>query len=198
LPALLRDAALEAHSFVQAPLALAACSARSALSLAAQGLVNVRRDHHLVGPVSLYLLAVAESGERKTTCDTIFSCALRQWERDRMIAMAPDLAAHEAAVAAFEAKKAGILDAIKHKRRRSQDSAHEEGALNALAREAPQPLAVPRCGSCKAQGLPAAARAARIWRAAWPTSGSAHQACSSGSLNGYSPRATARRVHFTG
>ena len=73
MPALLRDAVLEAQSFVQAPLALAACSA---LSLAAQGLVNVRRDHHLVGPVSLYLLAVADSGERKTTCDTIFSGAL--------------------------------------------------------------------------------------------------------------------------
>ena len=40
-------------------MALVACSALSALSLAAQGLANVRRDHQLVGPVSLYLLAVA-------------------------------------------------------------------------------------------------------------------------------------------
>ena len=35
-------------------MALVACSALSALSLAARGLVNVRRDHHLVGPISLY------------------------------------------------------------------------------------------------------------------------------------------------
>ena len=34
----------------------------------------------MVGPVSLYLLAVADSGERKTTCDGIFSPALRKWE----------------------------------------------------------------------------------------------------------------------
>lgn len=144
LPPLLRDAVREAQAFVQAPVALVACSALAALSLAAQGLVNVRRDHQLVGPVSLYLLAVADSGERKTTCDTIFSPALRDWENGRVLVMAPDLAARDAALAAFEAKKAGILDAIKHKRRRSQDTAKEEGELDALAREAPPSIAVPR------------------------------------------------------
>ncbi len=144
LPPLLRDAVLEAQSFVQAPVALVACSALAALSLAGQGLVNVRRDHQLIGPVSLYVLAVAESGERKTTCDTIFGAALREWERDRRTAIAPDLAAREAAIAAFEAKKAGILDAIKHKRRRAQDTAKEEASLDALIREAPLPVPVPR------------------------------------------------------
>ncbi|MCC6472180.1 MAG: hypothetical protein IT514_00400 [Burkholderiales bacterium] len=48
------------------------------------------------------------------------------------MAVALDLAAREAALAAFEAKKAGILDAIKHKRRRSQDTAKEEGELDVL------------------------------------------------------------------
>ena len=69
LPGILRDAARQAQAFVQAPMALVACSALSTLSLAAQGLANVRRDHQLVGPISLYLLAVADSGERKTTSD---------------------------------------------------------------------------------------------------------------------------------
>ena len=107
----------------QAPTALVVSSALAALSVAVQGLVNVRRDHQLVGPVSPYLVAVADSGERKTTCDTIFSPALRDWERGRLMVIAPDLAARDAA---FEAKKAGILDAIKHKLRRSQDTAKEE------------------------------------------------------------------------
>jgi hypothetical protein len=80
---------VEAQSFVQSPVALVACSALSALSVAAQGLTNVRRDHQLVGPVSLYILAVAESGERKSTCDRIFSASLRAWERDQAAACAP-------------------------------------------------------------------------------------------------------------
>jgi putative DNA primase/helicase len=60
------------------------------------------------------------------------------------MAMAPDLTARDAALAAFEAKKASILDAIKRKRRRSQDTAKEKGELNRLAREAPPSIAVPR------------------------------------------------------
>ena len=116
LPPLLRDAVLEAQAFVQSPAALVACSALSALSLAAQGLANVRRDHQLVGPVSLYLLAVAESGERKTTCDRILGAPLRAWERDRAAACAPVLAAREAAIASTEAKRTGLLEAIKRKR----------------------------------------------------------------------------------
>ena len=40
LPRILRDAVREAQAFVQAPMALVACSALSALSLAAQGLAD--------------------------------------------------------------------------------------------------------------------------------------------------------------
>jgi len=144
LPPLLRDAIVEAQAFVQSPAALVACSALSALSLAAQGLANVRRDHQLVGPVSLYLLAVAESGERKTTCDRIFGAALRNWERDRAAACAPGVATHEAAVASAEAKRAGLLEAIKRKRRDMQETTEEDAALEELAIHAPVPVAVPR------------------------------------------------------
>ncbi len=144
LPSLLREAVEETQAFVQAPMALVACSALAALSVAAQGLVNVRRDHQLVGPVSLYLLAVAESGERKTSCDRIFGQALRDWERERVSALAPELAAHEAAAGAFEAKRAGLLEAIKRKRRDAEDTAADEAAIDELIAHAPQPVPVPR------------------------------------------------------
>lgn len=144
LPPLLRKAVVEAQSFVQSPAALVACSALSALSLAAQGLANVRRDHQLVGPLSLYILAVAESGERKSTCDRIFGAALRDWERDQATACAPGIAAHESAVAAAEAKRAGLLDAIKRNRRDMRATTDEEAALQELASQASTPVKVPR------------------------------------------------------
>ncbi len=167
LPPMLRDAVREAQAFVQAPMALVACSALAALSVAAQGLVNVRRDRHLIGPVSLYLLAVADSGERKTTCDSIFSPALRKWESGQLTQMASELASQEAALAAFDAKKAGVLDAIKTKRRRSQDTAKEEDELDALAHEAPQPVIVPRL--LYADATPEAL--AHALATGWPTAG---------------------------
>lgn len=144
LPGVLGDAVRQAQMFVQAPMALVACSALSTLSVAVQGLVNVRRDHHLVGPVSLYLLALADSGERKTTCDAIFGAGLRLWESERRQDLGHDIKKSEAALATFEAKKSGLLDAIKLKRRRSLDSTKEELSLEALLLEAPLPLAIPR------------------------------------------------------
>jgi putative DNA primase/helicase len=144
LPPLLHDAVLEAQAFIQAPAALVACSALSTLSVAAQGLVNVRRDEQLVGPVSLYLLAVAESGERKTTCDRILGAALRDWERDQALAAAPEQTAHASAAAVFEAKRTGLLEAIRRKRRDAQDTAEDEAALEELARHTPQEAPVPR------------------------------------------------------
>ncbi len=167
LPPMLRDAVREAQAFVQAPMALVVCSALAVLSVAAQGLVNVRRDRQLVGPVSLYLLAVADSGERKNTCDGIFSPALRKWESGQLAQMASELASQEVALAAFEAKKAGVLDAIKTKRRRSQDTAKEEGELDALAREAPQTVIVPRL--LYADATPEAL--AHALATGWPTAG---------------------------
>jgi putative DNA primase/helicase len=144
LPPLLREAVLEVQAFVQAPTALVACSALSTLSVAAQGLVNVRRDAQLVGPVSLYVLAVAESGERKTTCDRILGAALREWERDRSRAAAPEQAAHASAIAVLQAKRDGLLEAIRRKRRDGHDTAEDEAALNELAHNTPQATPVPR------------------------------------------------------
>ena len=144
LPPLLRDAVIEAQAFVQAPAALVACSALSALSIATQGIVNVRRDPQLWGPVSLYLLSVAESGERKTTCDRIFGAALRDWERDRALACAAELSEYETATASYEAKKAGLLESIKRKRRDAQDTAEDDRALVDLRAMAPTPVSVPR------------------------------------------------------
>jgi putative DNA primase/helicase len=83
------------------------------------------------------------------------------------MAIAPDLAARDAALAAFEAKKAGILDAIKHKRRHSQDTAKEESELDALAREAPPSIAVPRL--LFADATPEAL--AHALATGWPTGG---------------------------
>ena len=144
LPGILGDAVRQARTFVQAPMALVACSALSTLSVAVQGLINVRRDHHLVGPVSLYLLALADSGERKTSCDAIFGAALRRWESERRLTLSPEIKRSEAVIATFEAKKSGLLDAIKLKRRRSLESTKEESSLEALLQEAPLPLPVPR------------------------------------------------------
>ncbi|MBV8094853.1 MAG: DUF3987 domain-containing protein [Acetobacteraceae bacterium] len=48
---------------------MVAASALSAASLAAQGHADVARDSALVGPIGIYVISVAHSGERKTAVD---------------------------------------------------------------------------------------------------------------------------------
>ena len=73
LPDGIREAVEEVLCFSQTPPALAACSALSVLSLAGQGLADVRRADRLVGPVSLFIMILAESGERKSSGDSLFT-----------------------------------------------------------------------------------------------------------------------------
>lgn len=144
LPGAIGEAVREVAAFVQCPVALAACSALSVLSAAAQGLANVRRGPDLQGPVSLYLLAVAESGERKSECDKRFSEPLRHWEAEKREAVQPDLERYRAELGAWEAEREAILQRIKQAVKEGK-SAHEARAdLVRLEGEKPAPVREPR------------------------------------------------------
>lgn len=143
LPAGIREAVAEVVGFVQCPPALAACSALSALSLAGQGLADVQRAPLLDGPVSLYLLAVADSGERKTTCDGYFLRPIREWEAEQVERYRPEVAAHAAARAAWDERCAGLRVRVRKASADGKDSAADEARLADEVRNEPAPLRVP-------------------------------------------------------
>lgn len=70
----------------QAPIEIAAASALSATSLIVQGHANVET---LGGdkPLSLYMLTVARSGERKSSCDAPIILAIKNFEKQQAKAM---------------------------------------------------------------------------------------------------------------
>lgn len=163
LPTKIRAAVEEVRDFIQAPAALVACSALSALSAAAQGLANVRRDAQLCGPASIYCLTIADSGERKTSCDDFCSRPIREWERDAAAAMAPEVARATAERAAFDARQAGIADAIKRAARAGKETSAIEDQLRELLRQAPRPAIVPRLMFADATPEALAFELARGW-----------------------------------
>jgi len=152
LPAGIGAAVREVIGFVQCPPALAACSALSALSIVGQGLANVRRAEGLTGPTSLYFLAIAESGERKTSADGRFASAIREWERQRAAAAVPDVAAHSAKMNSWTAKYEGVIAAIKQsakggigqKNKAGKSAEDLDAALARLESEKPVAPRVPR------------------------------------------------------
>lgn len=144
LPDTLQAAVTEVHGFVQAPLPLVAGSALAAVSVAVQAHIDVQRADQLSGPASLYLLSVADSGERKSTVDRLFSRAIHAYEREQAEAMAPELAEAEAELAAWNAKREGLLGAIRTAKHGGKETRTLERDLADLQHDKPETPRVPR------------------------------------------------------
>lgn len=122
LPVAMRHAieALEYH--VQAPRSLCAHSVLSAAMLCCQGLADVQVEGlPTPRPLSLFMLAVAVSGERKSACDDLALVAVAKAEVQLRAEHVEELREYKAAHAAWEAEKKKIeRDKISHDERRQR------------------------------------------------------------------------------
>jgi putative DNA primase/helicase len=144
LPSTIRAAVEEVAGYTQAPLALVAASALGAVSIATQGLVDVARSDKLTGPISLYLLTIAESGERKSSADGFFSKPIHEWVCEAKKELEPEIARYRSEIATWESKHSGIKDKIKKLAKDGEATDIEEVRLCNLEREKPQSPMVPR------------------------------------------------------
>lgn len=144
LPDIIRAAVEEVAGFVKAPIPLVASSALAALSLACQAHIDAKRAEKLHGPVSLFLLTIADSGERKSTCDGFFTSSIRQYQEEQAEAMKPAIKEYQAEIAAWEAERDGILSAIKGAGKSGKPTDKLRTDLAQLQQEKPEPKRVPR------------------------------------------------------
>lgn len=144
LPDSIRAAVVEVAGFVKAPLPLVASSALAALSLACQAQIDVKRAEKLHGPVGLFLLTIADSGERKSTCDGFFTSAIRQHQEAQAEALKPEVQKYQAAIAAWEAERDGLLSAVKEAGRKGKSTDILRADLAQLQQKKPEPPRVPR------------------------------------------------------
>jgi putative DNA primase/helicase len=144
LPSTIRAAVEEVQGFVKAPVPLVASSALAALSLACQAHIDVQRAEKLQGPSGLFLLSVADSGERKSTCDGFFTKPIRDYEEAQAEAAKPALKDHKAAIEAWEAKRGGVKEKIRQLAKDNKPTAGMESALRDLEHDKPEPPRIPR------------------------------------------------------
>jgi hypothetical protein len=156
----LSAAASAVHDRVQAPLAICGQSVLGAAALAAQGHVDVELPigEGRAKPSSLYLLTVAETGERKTACDTEALSPIRHREktlRERYDLDLPDYINDKAA-----------WEKAREKARRRKDRAAIKEALDALG-PAPVPPFDPllTCPEPTFEGL------CKLFGTGWPSLG---------------------------
>ena len=144
LPQTVRAAVREVLVFVQAPVPLVASSALAALFLAIQAHKDMMRAEKLSGPVGLFLLTIADSGERKSTCDGFFSRAIREYEAQQAEAAKPLLADYQADLDGWEARQSGIKHAIRAASKACKNTQVLESKLRDLEHEKPWKPRVPR------------------------------------------------------
>ena len=144
LPETIRVAVEEVQAFVQAPVPLVACSALAAVSLASQAHYDIQRAEKLSGPTGLFLVTIADSGERKSSCDGFFTKPIRDYERQQAEAAMPLLKDYQAAKRAWESKCKGLDDGIRAAAKGNKDTTSLEQSLRALAHDEPQEPRVPR------------------------------------------------------
>ncbi|MCU7873577.1 MAG: DUF3987 domain-containing protein [Candidatus Thiodiazotropha sp. (ex Lucinoma borealis)] len=144
LPETLRAAVEEVRAFTKAPIPLVVSSALAALSLAVQAHADVKRAEKLHGPTGLFLLTVADSGERKSTCDGFFMQAIRDYEAVQAETAKPLIRDHKATMDAWEAKRGGIKEKIRQLSKAGKPAREQEQALRDLEHDKPEPPRVPR------------------------------------------------------
>lgn len=144
LPDTIRLAVEEVLGFVKAPAPLVVSAALSALSMAVQSHADVARAEKLSGPSSIYLLTIAESGERKSTCDGFFTAAIREYEATQAEAAKPSIKQYEAEMAAWDMKHCGIKDSIRAAAKAAQPTEALEDDLLKLQQDKPEPPRIPR------------------------------------------------------
>jgi Protein of unknown function (DUF3987) len=144
LPKAVHAAVNEVQQFTKAPVALVASSALGAVSAAVQAHADVKRAEMLSGPVGLFLLTIADSGERKSSCDRLFTDAIRQYEAEQAEAAKPKVREHKAALDAWEAKRAGIKDKIRQLAKERKPTVEYERTLWEIEKDKPQSPRTPR------------------------------------------------------
>ncbi|WP_457570720.1 DUF3987 domain-containing protein [Desulfovulcanus sp.] len=108
LPKIMAGAVQEYLDYAKVPPSMAATSCIAYTNLITQGLADVARDKHLIGPTSLNFLIIAESGERKSGCDAHFGGPLRFWFEEFKKSLENEVKRAQSRHQAWKAKKTGL------------------------------------------------------------------------------------------
>jgi hypothetical protein len=129
----LREAAEAVHDKTQAPAAIAAHAVLGAAALAVQPLADVE-TLGAPSPVSLFLLTIAQSGERKSACDRLAVEGVRSFEAALTAEHGLTIASWRNRHALWDAERKRILG------EKERDRRARETDLNALGPEPEAPL----------------------------------------------------------
>ncbi len=137
-PAIIRNAIHEVEQHTQAPLSLIAASVLGTISLASQNSIDVCRLNNLRSPASLFLMTLAESGERKSTVDKLLMKPLYRLEEGLFETYNHELTNWQNEKIAFNTEKKALMSKIKSDIRLNKDHSITNERLKALLSTSPE------------------------------------------------------------
>lgn len=137
-PQIIRNAVYEAEQQTQAPQALIAASVLGVISLACQNRIDVCRLNNLRSPVSLFLLTLADSGERKSTVDKLLMKPMYQLEEEWSKKYTQDLIVWRNEETVFNIEKKALMSKLKSDIRRNKDHSTTNERLKVLLAASPK------------------------------------------------------------
>ena len=129
---LLSAAVDEAQNNIKAPRPLIFSTALAAIAVAVQGLFDVRKPNGQRVPLSLMLLTIANSGERKSTVENVFLGAIRTVQKQQNLIYQTALNEWKTELHIWETKKKAILKSIHKKAIQEEPSDDEDRRFKAL------------------------------------------------------------------
>lgn len=105
----LQDKVHQVWEATQAPLPMVAQGGLAVASFLLQNLIDVEKPNGQIVPPNQYFVAVAESGERKTTVDNQFFAEINELESELDQKYAQKVRDHELALTIWQARKSGLL-----------------------------------------------------------------------------------------
>lgn len=135
---LLSAAINEAERNIKAPRGLVINAALTAISMALQGLIDVNKPTGQRVPVSLMLLAIANSGERKSTAKKVFLRSTREFQSKQAIVLSEKLQDWRAEYDAWSVRRKAVLKNIEKRTSKGLSTKEAEAALVKLSRELPK------------------------------------------------------------
>lgn len=163
LPATIKFAVKEVQSFVKAPVAMVTASALGALSLAIQAHFDVERASKLKSPIGLFLLTIADSGERKSTCDSFFMKVIHEYEASERKKAIKLLRDYELRHKDWDEQYKIIAEKIKLNRKENISTSDLEGSLLEIEQNEPEKPKIPKLSYADATPEALASGLAKQW-----------------------------------
>jgi hypothetical protein len=136
-PRIVQSAALEVCKYVQAPDALTGMAFLTAISVSCQGLIDVALPTGQVRPVSINLLAIADSGERKSALDSLVAAPLYVHDEARAAHYETAVAEYAAELTFWKTVNSVICGEIKELTKLGKPTEHLRIKLIEHAKKAP-------------------------------------------------------------